>query len=49
MAFAILASLIGFSVNIFFSHIAYSYYLPMLAGLTVAFALAARKEMNEAV
>ncbi|MGH9614464.1 MAG: O-antigen ligase family protein [Bryobacteraceae bacterium] len=48
MAFTILASLVGFSVNIFFSHIAYSYYLPMLAGLTVAFALAARKEMSEA-
>ena len=47
MAFCLLAALVGFSVNIAFCHIAYSYYAPALAGLTVAFCAAAQKEMDQ--
>jgi len=45
-AFCIMLALIGFSICIFFAAMSYRYYLPSLVGLVVAFAVAARHEMN---
>ena len=45
-ALCLLLALVGFSVNILFAHLAFTYYLPALAGLTVAFAAAADREIE---
>jgi len=45
-ALCLLLALVGFSVNILFAHLAFTYYLPALAGLTVAFAAAADPEIQ---
>lgn len=45
-ALCLLLALVGFSVNILFAHLAFTYYLPALAGLTVAFAAAADQEIE---
>jgi O-antigen ligase len=45
-AFCMILSVLGFSICIFFSSMSYRYYLPSLAGLTIAFAAAAQREMN---
>jgi hypothetical protein len=41
-----MVSILGFSICIFFASMSYRYYLPGLVGLTVAFATAAKREMN---
>ena len=45
-AFCMMLSILGFSICIFFASMSYRYYLPSLVGLTVAFAAAAQREMN---
>jgi O-antigen ligase len=45
-ALCLTLTLFGFAVNILFSHLAYRYYLPMLAGLTVAFSTLAEREIQ---
>ena len=45
-ALCIMLSIFGFSVCIFFAAMSYRYYLPSLVGLSIAFAAAARHEMN---
>jgi len=45
-AFCMMVSILGFSICIFFASMSYRYYLPGLVGLTVAFATAAKREMN---
>jgi O-antigen ligase len=46
MALCLLLTLVGFSVNILFAHLAFTYYLPMLTGLSIAFAAAAEREIE---
>lgn len=46
LAYCLLASLSGFAVNILFCHMAYTYYLPMLTGMTVSLVLLARREIR---
>ena len=45
-AFCIMLAILGFSICIFFAAMSYRYYLPSLVGLAIAFAVAARHEMN---
>jgi putative inorganic carbon (HCO3(-)) transporter len=46
IALCLMLTLIGFAVNILFSHLAFRYYLPMLAGLTVAFSAITEREIR---
>jgi O-antigen ligase len=41
MAFCMFATSVGFAVNIFFHHLAYSGYLPLLGGMTVCLSMVA--------
>ncbi len=45
-AFCMMLSILGFSVCIFFAAMSYRYYLPSMAGLSIAFAVAAKREME---
>jgi len=47
-AFCIMLSILGFSICIFFAAMSYRYYLPTLVGLSIAFAAAAQREMDNA-
>ena len=44
-ALCLLVTVVGFSVNILFSHLDFRFYLPLLAGLTVAFSACAEREI----
>jgi O-antigen ligase len=45
-AFALLITLAGFSVNIFFSALAYNYYLPTLVAISIVFCTIARQHIQ---
>lgn len=47
IALGLLMSVVGFGVDILFSHFAYWYYVPVLAGITIAFANIARPMLDE--
>jgi O-antigen ligase len=47
-AFCLMLSLVGFSVSILFSSMAYRYYLPSLIGIAAVFITAATRELQQA-
>jgi hypothetical protein len=48
-ALCLMLALSGFAVDILFSHLAFRYYLPMLAGITMAFSAVAEREIQAAL
>ena len=44
-ALCLLVVIVSFSVNILFAHLAFRFYVPLLAGMTLAFSMCVEREL----